>query len=114
MSAQVPPKVRIFAWRLSQNGLATQSNRKQRTLTKIATCEICGMGDEDGHHAVILCTKAMALRYEMRKFCLLPEEEQFKYTGPDWIILRLNSVEKEMRVRKFSCFFGELGILGTM
>jgi hypothetical protein len=52
-SEQVPQKVLIFAWRLSQGELATQSNRKQRTLTRKATCQICVAGDEDGHHAVV-------------------------------------------------------------
>jgi hypothetical protein len=33
-SAEVPPKVRIFAWRLSQECLTAQCNRKQTTLTE--------------------------------------------------------------------------------
>jgi hypothetical protein len=74
--APVPSKIRVFTWRLSQEGLTTQSNRKQRILTKISMCQICGMGDEDGHHAVVLCTKVKALRSEMRKHWLLPEETQ--------------------------------------
>jgi hypothetical protein len=41
-AAQVPPKVLVFAWRLAQEGLATQSNRKQRTLAEKATCQVCG------------------------------------------------------------------------
>jgi hypothetical protein len=41
-SANVPPKVRVFTWRLSQEGLATQTNRKNR-----------GLEDEFGYHAVI-------------------------------------------------------------
>jgi hypothetical protein len=28
-SAKVPPKVRVFAWRLAQEGIATDSNRKK-------------------------------------------------------------------------------------
>lgn len=71
-------KKSVFAWRLSQDGLATQLNRKRRTLTKLGTCDICGREDENGHHAVVNCTKAMALRYEMRKYWMLPDEEQFR------------------------------------
>jgi hypothetical protein len=41
-SANVPPKVRVFTWRLSQEGLATQTNRKNR-----------GLEDESGYHAVV-------------------------------------------------------------
>jgi hypothetical protein len=57
------------------------------------------MGDEDGHHVVVLCTKAKALRSEMRKHWLLPDEAQFRYTGPDWLILLLDSVDKETRAQ---------------
>jgi hypothetical protein len=58
-SANIPQKVRIFAWRLSQEGLVTQENRKRRTFVKNATCAICGQEDESGYHATIRCTKAM-------------------------------------------------------
>jgi hypothetical protein len=37
-SAVVPSKVQIFAWRLSQEALATQANKKNRTLERDATC----------------------------------------------------------------------------
>jgi hypothetical protein len=52
-ATKVPPKVCIFAWKLSQEGLATQCNRKKRTLTTEATCQICGREEESGYHAVI-------------------------------------------------------------
>jgi hypothetical protein len=64
-SGNVPTKVRIFAWRLATYALATQENRKRHTLEKAATYQVCGMVDETGHHAVIRCTKAVALRSEM-------------------------------------------------
>jgi hypothetical protein len=56
--AKVPPKVGIFAWKLDQEGLATDSNRKRRTLTQDGTCKICGVEEETGYHAVVRCTKA--------------------------------------------------------
>jgi hypothetical protein len=49
--------VEIFAWRLSQDGLSMQCNRKQRKLARISTCEICGTEEESSHHAVVRCTK---------------------------------------------------------
>jgi 5-methylcytosine-specific restriction endonuclease McrA len=58
----------IFAWKVMQQGLATQDNRKHHKLAKDATCQICGRDEETTHHAVIWCTKASALRAEMRKF----------------------------------------------
>jgi hypothetical protein len=45
-------KVRIFAWRLAQESLATQINRKHRKLEENGRCQICGMDDESGHHVV--------------------------------------------------------------
>jgi hypothetical protein len=32
--ADVPPKERVFAWKLARNGLATQENRHHRGLTR--------------------------------------------------------------------------------
>jgi hypothetical protein len=81
-AAQVPPKVLVFAWRLAQEGLATQSNRKQRTLAEKATCQVCGVDDETGHHAVVRCTKAVSLRHALRDKWLLSDEEHFRYSGP--------------------------------
>jgi hypothetical protein len=52
-SALVPPKVRIFAWRLSQKGLATQCNRRTRKLEQQTTCQVCGGEEENGHHGVV-------------------------------------------------------------
>jgi 5-methylcytosine-specific restriction endonuclease McrA len=81
--AKVPPKVRIFSWRLSQDGLATQCNRKRRTLADDAVCQLCGREDETGYHAVVSCTKSRALRHEMIRHWLLPDEGHFRSTGPD-------------------------------
>jgi hypothetical protein len=82
-SANVPSKVRIFAWRLLRDGLATQVNWKMRTLEKDAICQVCGREDESSHHAMIRCSKAAALRHEMRKHWTLPGEHQFQKVGPD-------------------------------
>jgi hypothetical protein len=81
-TARVPTKVRIFEWRLSRDGLATQENRRRRTLES----QVCGMEDKTGFHATVRCTKAAALRRELRKFWPLPKEAQFRDTGPDWLL----------------------------
>jgi hypothetical protein len=98
-SANVPSKVRIFAWRLSQDELATQVNWKMRTLEKDAICQVCGREDESGHHAVIRCTKAAALRHEMRKHWMLPGEHQFQKVGPDWFLMLLSVLDKETKAK---------------
>ncbi|PNT75005.1 hypothetical protein BRADI_1g26161v3 [Brachypodium distachyon] len=44
--APVPPKIRVH----------------RRAMDLLPTCSICGMAPEDGYHAVMVCTKAKALR----------------------------------------------------
>jgi hypothetical protein len=104
-AAQVPPKVRIFAWRLSQEGLATQCNRHHRKLTHHATYQLCGAGDENRYHVVVQCPKARALRQELRGSWPLPDEEQFQCRGPDWLIQLLNSVSKEVGAHNLLMFW---------
>ena len=65
--AKVPEKIKIFGWRTATNTLPTKLNKWKRTLDMDSTCNICGMGEENEHHAVVSCTKSRALRTEMRK-----------------------------------------------
>uniref|UniRef100_A0A8R7UJJ4 Reverse transcriptase zinc-binding domain-containing protein n=1 Tax=Triticum urartu TaxID=4572 RepID=A0A8R7UJJ4_TRIUA len=83
--ADVPPKVRIFGWRVATNTLATKKNKFRRTITLDATCDICECGDENEFHAVVSCTKSRALRHKMREEWDLPAEKQFWNTGEDWL-----------------------------
>jgi hypothetical protein len=53
---------------------------------------MCGAEDENGHRAVVRYTKARALRYEMRENWELPDKQQFKRPGVDWLLLLLDSV----------------------
>jgi hypothetical protein len=96
-SAAVPPKVKVFTWRLSQEGLATQANRKAQKLENKATCQVCGKEEESGYHAVVRCTQATALQQEMRQHWILLDERKFEYTGPDWILHLLNTTESKER-----------------
>jgi hypothetical protein len=64
---------------------------------KNAKCQICGLEDESGYHAVVRCSMAVALRYELRNIWRLPEERRFSYTGPDWLLHLLASVDKDAR-----------------
>jgi ribonuclease HI len=96
-SAKVPPKVKVFAWRLCQDGLSTQSNRKTRGLEQCAMCQVCGREDEIGYHAVVCCPKAVALRYELRKGWRIPDEKHFRFTGPDWLHHLLSTIDDDSR-----------------
>jgi hypothetical protein len=79
------------------------------TLVKVATCSICGREDESGFHAMIRCTKTRALRYELRKHWLLPEEEMLTNTGPDWLLLLLSALDEAMKANVSCCCCGEHG-----
>jgi hypothetical protein len=63
--ARVPPKVCIFAWKVSQNCLATQENRRNRALVDWAICMLCGKMEETVHHTLIRCPKAASLWKKM-------------------------------------------------
>jgi hypothetical protein len=63
-----------------------------------AKCHICGREDESGHHAVVPCTKALALRLEMRNHWRLPDESQFQHAGPGWLPTLLSTMDKETAV----------------
>jgi len=52
-STPVPHKLKIFAWKLATEGLATMQNRMRTNLESDSTCRLCGRGEEDGYHAVI-------------------------------------------------------------
>jgi hypothetical protein len=84
---QVPPKVRIFVWRLINDGLATKQNKKTRKLAMTGTCQLCGMEDESAYHAVVRCPHAIKLRKEIRKEWKIPGEEELNWSGPLWLLL---------------------------
>ena len=78
-------KIKIFAWRIATNTLATKVNKCRRTIVPDKTCVICGNVDENEYHAVVECTKSKALRHMMRDYWKIPNEQAFWYTGEDWL-----------------------------
>ena len=60
--AKVPPKVRVFGWKLATNTLGVQDHRFTRNMDVLPICSICGTEAETSFHAMITCTKARALR----------------------------------------------------
>jgi hypothetical protein len=46
---------------------------------------------EDGYHAVIECPHAKALREAMRKVWQLPGENWLRNTGPQWLLVPLDT-----------------------
>jgi hypothetical protein len=95
--ANVPPKIRVFGWKLATNSLGVQATRCNRNMDVIPTCSICGREEETSHHAMINCTKAKSLRQRLRESWTLPEEEKLMHTGKDWVLILLNQLDKATR-----------------
>ncbi|KAL0411164.1 UNVERIFIED_CONTAM: hypothetical protein Slati_3706100 [Sesamum latifolium] len=55
-SAQVPPKVRVFAWRVCRNGLPTVLNLERRGVYTQGVCAWCGSEHEDIMHCLLRCS----------------------------------------------------------
>ncbi|XP_071683392.1 uncharacterized protein [Lolium perenne] len=80
-STNVPPKV----------------NRARRLPNILPMCTICGMEEETGYHATMVCTKAIALRQGLEKSWNLPPESKLIHTGPDWVLVLLDSLTHDQR-----------------
>jgi hypothetical protein len=115
---KVPQKVKIFTWRLATDALAVQENRWSRNMILDPTCTICGQENEDGYHAIMRCTKAIALRNSMRDVWELPTEDRLRNSGKEWTLNILNSSNPEMREKlmllwwrawhlRNNCIFGD-------
>jgi hypothetical protein len=63
------------------------------------TCIICGLEVEDGHHALIRCTLARALREEMRKIWTLPPESAFQINSKEWLLHLLSTSSPSIRAK---------------
>jgi hypothetical protein len=96
-SSKMPPKVKIFTWKLATNSLAVQVNRSRRLPNVLPTCTICGMEAETSYHATMSCTRAKALREGMNQVWNLPHEKELVYTGNEWVLVLLNNINQEMR-----------------
>ncbi|KAL0458057.1 UNVERIFIED_CONTAM: hypothetical protein Slati_0432900 [Sesamum latifolium] len=54
-TAKVPPKVRMFAWRVCRNSLPTVMNLARRGVTVSGACPWCGDESEDVLHCLLGC-----------------------------------------------------------
>jgi ribonuclease HI len=93
---KVPEKVKVFAWKVANNGIPTQANKCYRHIASQATCEMCGHWTENCFHACIQCPHAVALRHAMRDHWVLPPEKDLMYTGPDWLLVLMSKFSAEV------------------
>lgn len=103
--ANVPQKIRIFAWKAASNSLAVQVNRVKHHQTIQGTCSICGIEDECIFHALVNCPKARAFRMALKEVWNLPAEEILKYSGPDWFLILLDQLSSHMREQTIFMFW---------
>jgi hypothetical protein len=92
--AEIPSKVRVFAWKVDRNGLPTRVNTKHRHLDQDSSCLLCGSPEEDCFHALIVCPHAKALRSELRNHLKLPAEIHIQNTDPEWILSILDRYDE--------------------
>jgi hypothetical protein len=105
-NAKVPQKIRIFAWKLAKEGLASQVNQRSHTLVKTGMCTICGKEDETRYHAVVRCSKAKALRWELRKHWVLPGEDQIGLLRRGRLVVSmLSRLDTEMKAKVLMLFW---------
>jgi hypothetical protein len=81
----IPPKVRIFAWRVASNSLATLVNKKKRNLEKTDICSICDREKEDAAHALCRCIHASQLWASLYKSGSIPMDVQNIQFGTNWL-----------------------------
>jgi hypothetical protein len=56
--ANVPPKIRVFGWKLASRSLALQTNRCKRIKNALDTCQVCGREPECEFHVVNILPKS--------------------------------------------------------
>lgn len=63
----VPPKVRVFWWRILHNSLPSKAELHRRHVAKESHCEVCGDPVESLFHVINSCTVARRFWEEVKK-----------------------------------------------
>lgn len=63
----VPPKIRVFWWRVLHNSLPSKPELTRRHISKESYCEMCGEPDESLFHVFFDCPVAKRFWYEVKK-----------------------------------------------
>jgi ribonuclease HI len=83
-SSNVPPKVKVFAWKAASNALATEANKLSRGMRVTGFCKICGREKEDTTHALYSCMHARQLWTSLRDVWLLPSDLDMQIDQSNW------------------------------
>lgn len=79
---QVPPKVRVLAWKICRNALSTQLNLAHRGMAMSSLCPICGQEDKDTFHVFLRCPHARNIWRAMAEVWDMPPDTMLTPTGP--------------------------------
>jgi hypothetical protein len=63
---KVPPKVRVFWWRVAHDYMPCRENLHQKHIDPMAICKACGIEDEMTYHALTQCTFAVEFSDKLR------------------------------------------------
>jgi hypothetical protein len=63
---KVPPKVRIFWWRVIRGFLPCNAELKRRHIRELGHCEACGNPTEDLYHVLVTCPWAQRFWSELK------------------------------------------------
>ena len=96
-SCPVPAKMKMLAWKISRNALATKANLRHRGIAATARCDICGSEDEDTFHVFLRCPHARSLWLAMKEVWDLPSDELLQPTGPEWLLQILCHITEDQR-----------------
>ena len=64
---KVPPKVRVFWWRVLNDYLPSRANLHRRHIDPLSTCDTCGAREETTFHALVECTYARRFWIRLRE-----------------------------------------------
>jgi hypothetical protein len=101
----VPPKVKVLAWKICRNALATQQNMQRRKMSTSALCQLCGREEEDTFHIFICCPHARDLWCAMSEVWDLPPDRVLKPTGTDWLVHLLHEMPVTQRAMTLIIFW---------
>jgi hypothetical protein len=94
--ANVPPKVKTFAWKAASNALATELNKKSRGIKVTGTCLICGSAMEDTQHALFSCPHANHLWSVMSDVWHIPRLDELRVQDGTWLHSVITSAQPSM------------------
>ena len=60
-SLDVPPRIKLFGWKVGVGGLATKANIARRIMSFSGNCDICGYLEDSDLHALFTCPIAQEI-----------------------------------------------------